>query len=46
MSEKNIPRKRRTLIENAQEAVYEEKKPEEMDVIFLMDKFGYCKQLI
>ncbi len=37
---KEYSRKRRTLIENAQEAVYEEKKPEEMDVIFLMDKFG------
>ncbi len=36
-----VPRK--TSIENAQEAVYEEKKMEEMDVIFLMDRFGYCK---
>lgn len=37
--------KRKTVIENAQEAVYEEKKPEDMDVMFLMDKFGYCKTI-
>ncbi len=42
---KEYSKKRRTLIENAQEAVYEEKKPEERDVIFLMDKFGYCKTI-
>lgn len=42
---KEYSKKRHTLIENAQEAVYEEKKPEEMDVIFLMDKFGYCKTI-
>ncbi|MCX4376608.1 MAG: DNA topoisomerase 4 subunit A [Lachnospiraceae bacterium] len=42
---KEYSKKRRTLIENAQEAVYEEKKLEEMDVIFLMDKFGYCKTI-
>ena len=35
--------KRRTAIENAEEAVYEEKKPEEMEVCFLMDRFGYMK---
>lgn len=35
--------KRRTAIENAQEAVYEEKKIEEMEVCFLMDRFGYMK---
>lgn len=34
---------RRTVIENAEEAVYEEKKIEEMEVIFLMDRFGYAK---
>ncbi|MCR5250841.1 MAG: DNA topoisomerase 4 subunit A [Lachnospiraceae bacterium] len=34
---------RKTAVENAEEAVYEEKKVEEMDVIFLMDRFGYCK---
>ncbi len=34
---------RRTKIENAEEAVYEEHKQEEMEVMFLMDRFGYCK---
>ena len=42
---KEYARKRRTSIENAEEAVYEEKKMEEMDVMFLMDKFGYCKTI-
>lgn len=37
--------KRRTVIENAEEAVYEEKKIEEMDVVFLMDRFGYAKTI-
>lgn len=36
-------RPRKTVIENAEEAVYEEKKIEEMEVIFLMDRFGYAK---
>ncbi|MCR5590185.1 MAG: DNA topoisomerase 4 subunit A [Lachnospiraceae bacterium] len=36
-------RSRRTVIENSDEAVYEEKKIEEMDVVFLMDRFGYAK---
>ncbi len=36
-------RKRRTAIENAQEAVYKEKEIEEMSVMFLMDRFGYAK---
>ncbi|MCI9075735.1 MAG: DNA topoisomerase 4 subunit A [Dorea sp.] len=35
--------KRRTLIENAQEAVFEEKKIEEQEVVFLMDRFGYAR---
>ena len=35
--------KRRTIIENAEEAVYEEKKMEEMEVTFLMDRFGYMR---
>lgn len=42
---KEYSRKRRTHIENAEEAVYEEKKLEDMDVMFLMDKFGYCKTI-
>ena len=36
-----VPRK--TLIDNLEEAVVEEKKIEEMDVVFLMDRFGYAK---
>jgi len=36
-------RPRRTLIENAEEAVYKEKEIEETDVMFLMDRFGYAK---
>ena len=35
--------KRRTVIENAEEAVFEEKKIEEQNVVFLMDRFGYAK---
>lgn len=42
---KEYSRPRRTRIENAEEAVYEEKKMEEMDIMFLMDKFGYCKTI-
>ena len=40
---KEYATKRRTVIENAEEAVYEEKKVEEQKVIFLMDRFGYAK---
>ena len=40
---KEYSRKRRTSIENAEEAVFEEKKIEEMEVMFLMDRFGYAK---
>ena len=40
---KEFGRKRRTVIENAAEAVYEEKKAEEIDVAVLMDRFGYIK---
>ena len=35
--------KRRTVIENAEEAVFEEKKVEEQEVVLLMDRFGYAK---
>ena len=38
-----VPRK--TRVENAAEAVFEEKKIEEMDVVFLMDRFGYAKTI-
>ena len=40
---KEYGRKRRTSIENAAEAVFEEKKIEEQEVVFLMDRFGYAK---
>ena len=40
---KEYGRKRRTVVENAEEVVYEEKKIEEQEVVFLMDRFGYAK---
>lgn len=40
---KEYGRKRCTVIENAEEAVYEEKKIEEQEVVFLMDRFGYAR---
>ena len=40
---KTYSRPRRTAVENAEAAVYEEKKIEEMPVMFLMDRFGYAK---
>lgn len=42
---KEYGRKRRTDVENAQEAVFEEKKIEEQEVVFLMDRFGYAKTI-
>ena len=42
---KEYGRKRRTAIENAEEAVFEEKKIEEQEVVFLMDRFGYAKTI-
>jgi DNA gyrase subunit A len=42
---KEYGRKRRTVIENGQEAVYKEKEVEETDVYFLMDRFGYAKTI-
>ncbi len=36
---------RKTKIENVGEAVYEEKKIEEMPVVLLMDRFGYVKTI-
>ena len=42
---KEFDRPRRTLIENAEAAVYEEKKIEEAPVMFLMDRFGYAKTI-
>ena len=37
--------KRRTQIDNVEDAVYEEKPIEEIDVAFLMDRFGYAKTI-
>ena len=34
---------RRTVIENGKEAIYEENRVEEQDVILLLDRFGYAK---
>ena len=42
---KEFGRKRITSVENAAEAVYEEKKIEEMEVVFLMDRFGYARTI-
>lgn len=42
---KEYGRSRRTLIENATEVVFEESKAEEMEVVFLMDRFGYAKTI-
>ena len=42
---KEYGRPRRTAVENAREAVFEEKKVEETDVAFVMDRFGYAKLL-
>jgi DNA gyrase subunit A len=40
---REFSKKRRTVIENAQEAVYKEKELEEMDVVFMIDRFGYAR---
>lgn len=40
---KEYARPRRTGVENAQAVVFEEKKVEEMEVVFLMDRFGYSR---
>lgn len=40
---KEFQRTRRTAIENAEAAVFEERKLEEMDVFFLVDRFGYAR---
>lgn len=42
---KEYGKKRRTVIENGEEAVYKEKELEEMDIVFLMDRFGYAKTI-
>ena len=40
---KAYSRPRRTSVENCREAVYEEKKPEEVEVYCLIDRFGYTR---
>ena len=42
---KKYGKKRKTVIENGEEAVYKEKEIEETDVMFLMDRFGYAKTI-
>ena len=42
---KAYARPRRTAVENAEAIVFEEKKIEEMPVMFLMDRFGYAKTI-
>ncbi|CUX42524.1 DNA gyrase/topoisomerase IV subunit A [Clostridium sp. C105KSO13] len=42
---KEYGRKRRTIVENAREVIFEEKKIEEQEVVFLMDRFGYAKAI-
>ena len=44
-TKKAYGKERRTVIENAQEAVFEEKKVEETEVCFVMDRFGYAKTM-
>ncbi len=41
--QKEYGKERKTGIENAKEAIYEEKKVEEAPVVLLMDRFGYVK---
>ncbi len=40
---KQYKRDRRTTIENGVEAVFEEAKQQELDVYFMLDRFGYAK---
>ena len=42
---KEYGRKRRTAIENAEEAVYKEKEIEETDICVLVDRFGYIRTI-
>ncbi len=42
---KEFSKPRKTELTNAEEAVFEERKIEEMDVYFLMDRFGYAKTI-
>lgn len=40
---KEFKHPRRTIIDNCEEAVVEEEKLEETEIVFLMDRFGYAK---
>ena len=40
---KEFARPRRTVLEDAAETVYVEEAPEERDVVFVLDRFGYAK---
>ena len=42
---KNLLSRERLLIENGKEAVYEESAVAVAEVVFVMDRFGYCKLL-
>jgi len=42
---KEFGRPRRTVIDNCEEAVVEEIKIPEMDIMFIMDKFGYARTI-
>ena len=42
---KEYGRKRRTVIDNVEEAVYKEKEIEETDICILVDRFGYIKSM-
>ena len=42
---KQYATKRKTIIDNLEDAVYEEKPIEEIDVAFIMDRFGYAKTI-
>ena len=42
---KEFSKARKTRIENAEEIVFEEKKPDEAPIVFLMDRFGYAKTI-
>jgi DNA gyrase subunit A len=42
---KEYHKARKTVIDNRESAVYEEKPVEEMDVAFIMDRFGYAKTI-
>lgn len=42
---KQYMKKRKTVIDNCEEAIYEERKVEEMDLVLLMDRFGYLRTI-